>query len=90
MAAQDVLKKLLASKMKGANPQMAQAMLAKMKGGKPMPKGGGKAVPGIVGKSVQAMPAKGIPQGGKIVKPNPKAATIATPKAAMALKKKRR
>lgn len=86
MAAQDVLKKLLASKMKGANPQVAQALLAKMRG-----KGGAsprKGVPGIVGKNLQAMPSKGVP-AGKAVRPNPKAPTYATPQAMAAMKKKR-
>lgn len=96
MAAQDVLKKLLASKMKGANPKAAQALLAKMKGrggGKPQARGGkpqGKTVPGVVGSKTMPMPKGGLPQGAKIVAPNPSKPTAITPGAAAALKKRKR
>lgn len=95
MAAQDVLKKLLASKMKGANPKAAQALLAKMKGrgGKPQARGGkpqGKAAKGFIGSKAMPMPEGGLPQGAKIVAPNPSKPTAVTPGAAAVLKKRKR
>lgn len=90
MAAQDVLKKLLASKMKGANPKVAQALLAKMKGRGGKPQAQNKNARGFVGSKAIPMPQGGLPQGGKLVAPNPNKPTVVTPQAAIAMTKKRK
>lgn len=90
MAAQEVLKKLLASK-RGVDPRAAKAMLAKMKGkgkGRATAKGKGKVAKGAVGKKFVPMPKNGLPNG-KIVAPNPNANTIVSPEVQAAMAKKK-